>query len=127
VRLPEVIVEPSAAFVVPFVVNQPNFITSSTVTAQVAFLDLDEELIPSDITGKIVVLRGADPGFDWIFSHKIVGLVTKYGGMNSHMAIRCAEFDLPAAIGLGEKLYESLVEARRIQLDCKAKKVTVIT
>ena len=25
--------------------------------------------------------------FDWIFSHNIGGLITKFGGANSHMAI----------------------------------------
>ena len=30
---------------------------------------------------------------------KIKGLITKYGGVNSHMAIRCAELSVPAAIG----------------------------
>ena len=124
VRLPELIVEPSAAYIVPFVVNQPNFITSAIVTAQVIFLDEELDIRPNDLDGKLIALRGADPGFDWIFSHRIVGLVTKYGGMNSHMAIRCAEFELPAAIGLGEKLYESLLGAERIQLDCRAKRIT---
>ncbi len=127
VRLPELIVEPSAAYIVPFVVNQPNFITSSTVAAPVIFLDEELDIHPSDLDGKLVALRGADPGYDWIFSHKIVGLITKYGGMNSHMAIRCAEFELPAAIGLGEKLYESLQESETIQLDCRAKRITVMS
>ena len=47
-----------------------------------------------------------------------MGLITKYGGANSHMAIRAAEMNLPAAIGVGEKLYERLTNTNRIQLDC---------
>ena len=31
---------------------------------------------------KIVLIENADPGYDFIFSHKILGLVTKFGGMN---------------------------------------------
>ena len=37
------------------------------------------------------------------FFHKIKGLITKYGGANSHMAIRAAEIGLPSVIGVGEK------------------------
>ena len=32
-----------------------------------------------------------------------INLITKYGGANSHMAIRCSELNIPAAIGVGEK------------------------
>ena len=34
------------------------------------------------------------------------------------MAIRCAELGIPAAIGIGDKLYESLYEGR-LMIDCK--------
>ena len=33
------------------------------------------------------------------------------------MAIRCAELSIPAAIGIGDKLYDNLKEGRLI-LDC---------
>lgn len=36
-----------------------------------------------------------------IFGYKIKGLITKYGGMASHMAIRCLEIKISAAIGCG--------------------------
>lgn len=49
----------------------------------------------ADITGKIVVVPKADPGYEWIFTKKIRAFITKYGGAASHMAIRCAEFDIP--------------------------------
>ena len=55
------------------------------------------------IDKKIVLIENADPGFDWIFNKKIIALITKYGGANSHMAIRCNELKIPAAIGCGEK------------------------
>ena len=67
---------------------------------------------------KIVAIPNADPGFDWIFSHNIAGLITQYGGANSHMAIRCAELGIPAAIGVGDKIYENLKEGN-IMLDCQ--------
>ena len=58
------------------------------------------------------------PGYDWVFAHAIAGLVTKYGGVNSHMAIRCAEFGIPVAIGCGEQRFEALLKSSRLSLDC---------
>ena len=63
---------------------------------------------------KIVLIENADPGYDFIFSHKILGLVTKFGGMNSHMAIRCSENNIQAAIGVGEKLFNLLSKDKKI-------------
>ena len=34
------------------------------------------------------------------------------------MAIRCAEFGIPAAIGCGEQRFESLIKKDKIILDC---------
>jgi phosphoenolpyruvate-protein kinase (PTS system EI component) len=53
-----------------------------------------------------------------LFGHGIAGLITKFGGANSHMAIRSAEIGLPAAIGVGEKLYEKISQMKRVSLDC---------
>ena len=76
------------------------------------------------ISNKIVLLEKADPGFDWIFSKNISGLITKFGGAASHMAIRCAEFGIPAAIGCGDILYNRLKTAKVVDLDCKNKLLT---
>ena len=95
--------------------SQVNFITRLTIVADFVFLKSDQA---KTISGKIIAIPSADPGFDWIFSHDIAGLITKYGGANSHMAIRCAELGIPAAIGIGDKLYEGLHEGR-LMLDCQ--------
>ena len=100
---------------------RPNFITSKNVYADVAVLDAD---LKRDIKGKIVVIEKADPGYDWIFTKGIAGLITKYGGVASHMAIRCAEFEIPAAIGCGEKLFSFAIKQNKIRLDCKSGKIT---
>ncbi|MGH6661243.1 MAG: PEP-utilizing enzyme, partial [Rhodospirillales bacterium] len=50
---------------------------------------------------------------------------TQYGGANSHMAIRCAEFGLPAAIGCGEKTFEALLEARVVLLNCASRNIEI--
>jgi len=118
IRLPQVLFDEAGVHVVPFQVSQPNFITEKRIDAECVNLSSNDT--PPDITGKIVLIESADPGFDWIFAHKIGGLITKYGGANSHMAIRCAEFTIPAAIGCGEQKYEYCLKARKISLDCTA-------
>ena len=72
------------------------------------------------MNNRIVLIEGADPGYDWIFSQNIAGLITKYGGANSHMAIRCAEFGIPAAIGWGEQRYNAIKNSKQVHLDCSA-------
>ena len=80
-----------------------------------------------ELSGKVVLIESADPGYDWIFSHNIAGLATKFGGANSHMAIRCAELDIPAAIGCGEQLFERMVKASEISLDCGSELIVPIS
>ena len=70
------------------------------------------------ILGMIVCIENADPGYDWIFTKGISGLITKFGGANSHMAIRCGELGIPAAIGCGEELFARLSAGGAVILDC---------
>jgi glutamine kinase len=95
--------------------SQPNFVTSNKIEGAAQQLDPKEN---PDLRGKIVLIPQADPGYDWLFGHDIAGLITQYGGANSHMAIRAAEIGLPAAIGVGEKLYEEIANMRLVELDC---------
>ena len=67
---------------------------------------------------KIVVVENADPGFDWLFHLDISGIITKYGGLGSHIAIRCIESQLPAAIGCGEIIFSKLEDNSIIEMDC---------
>ena len=124
IRLPQVLVDTAGVYVVPFQVSRPNFITEKKVTAEI--LIIQSEISGPSLNGKIIVIEGADPGFDWIFSQKIAGLITKYGGVNSHMAIRCAEFGLPAAIGCGEQRYEKIIRSKKINLDCANDMINII-
>jgi gamma-glutamyl-gamma-aminobutyrate hydrolase PuuD len=39
------------------------------------------------------------------------------------MAIRCAEFEIPAAIGCGEKIYSEVSKMSYLRIDCKAEKI----
>ena len=74
----------------------------------------------------IICIENADPGYDFLFSKNIKGLITKYGGQNSHMAIRCAELNLPALIGVGEKVYNKILENKYVKIDCNLKKIDFI-
>jgi phosphohistidine swiveling domain-containing protein len=116
IRLPQLLTDQAGVYIVPFQVSHPNFITHKKITAPSIVLCSDFNTI--SLNGKVVIIEGADPGFDWIFSQNIAGLITKYGGANSHMAIRCAEFKIPAAIGCGDQRFELLLKASHVYLDC---------
>ena len=113
-----ILFDTAGVYVVPFQVAQPNFITLKSATLDAVFLKTREYKI--NLKNKIVLIDSADPGFDWIFGKSIGGLITKYGGANSHMAIRCAEFGIPAAIGCGEQRFETLKKAKKITIDCSS-------
>lgn len=106
-------------FVIPLHRGAPNFITDQRVEAETIYLGVYSSGAER-LAGRVVCIESADPGYDWIFTRGIAGLVTKYGGANSHMAIRCAEFGLPAAIGCGEQTFERMLAAGKIELDCGA-------
>ena len=80
----------------------------------------------NNLKGAIVCIPNADPGFDWLFSHQIAGLITAWGGLNSHMAIRAGEIGLPAVIGAGEVLYQQWSGAQKLNLDCAGRRVNIL-
>lgn len=104
--------------------SQPNYITQNRVQGEICVIHRDTGL--HDISGKILMIESADPGYDWIFSHNIKGFITKYGGANSHMAIRAGELNLSAVIGVGEKLYNELLKASVLEIDAPKKQVKII-
>jgi len=72
------------------------------------------------------MIENADPGFDWIFSHPIAGFITKYGGANSHMAIRAAELRIPAIVGTGEMMYADCSRSTELHIDCSNRQIQFI-
>lgn len=102
--------------------GSPNFITQKRCIAETVQLPAPEP----DLEGKLVMIRGADPGYDWIFSHSIAGFITAYGGANSHMAIRAAEFGIPAVVGVGEQQFNRYAAARRLSVDCRNRTVVIL-
>ncbi|MDQ7837071.1 MAG: PEP-utilizing enzyme [Thermodesulfobacteriota bacterium] len=125
IKLPHLIRTPGDSDSFELLECKPNFVTSKTVSGEVILLE-EHATWGKNIKGKIVAIRNADPGFDWIFVHGIAGLITQYGGVASHMAIRAAEFGLPAAIGCGEILFKRVSNSRFITLDCSSKRVNII-
>jgi len=104
---------------------EPNFVTQKKIRARIVSLTGDNAF-QEELSGKIIVITSADPGFDWVFSRRIAGLITMYGGVNSHMAIRAAESGLPAAIGIGEFLFEKINQAEMMELDCAGRRIEII-
>jgi phosphoenolpyruvate-protein kinase (PTS system EI component) len=78
------------------------------------------------LANAVVCISHADPGYDWLFAYPIAGLITAWGGANSHMAIRAGELGLPAVIGAGESLYQYWSNAKRLHLDCAGRRVQVL-
>lgn len=121
VALPPLIARPEEVWAFEWPETAPNFITQKQVTAPVVGTEDRERLV-----GSIVCIPNADPGFDWLFAYSIAGLVTAWGGANSHMAIRAGELGLPAVIGAGEVFYRRWSGAQRLHLDCAGRRVEVL-
>ena len=109
---------------ISYYISKPNFITHKKITGD--SINLSNSFQGNELTNKIILIENADPGYDWIFSKNPLGLITKFGGVASHMAIRCNELRLPAAIGCGEVLYEQLHNATKLMLDCKNGQIIIL-
>lgn len=119
--LPPLIAKPEDVWAFEWPETAPNFITQKQVTATVVGCDARQWL-----AGAVVCIPNADPGFDWLFAYPIAGLITAWGGANSHMAIRAGELGLPAVIGAGEVNYRRWSVAQRLHMDCAGRRVEVL-
>ena len=114
--LPEVIYGVGDIDVIEVDENNPCFITHKNTVAEKVNLDTE---IDRDLSGKIVLLTKADSEHEWIFKKNIAGLITKYGETSSQTSILCAQYNIPAAIGCGEQLYQKVLTMKKIELNCK--------
>jgi len=122
IKLPSLIINAEDIYSFILEKEEANFVTLKNVTAKV--IDLQSGGI---CDGKIICIKSADPGYDYLFSKNIKGLITCYGGANSHMAIRCAELGIPAVIGCGEKMFYKYKKANLLKIDAANKHVMVIS
>ena len=120
IKIPDVISETKDIFISYENDGSANFIGTKRIFGKNIFLKSTKK---QKLENKIICIENADPGYDYIFNRKILGLITKYGGVNSHMSIRCSELSIPAAIGIGEKRFEELKNQKFINLDCESKKI----
>ncbi|MFH1386568.1 MAG: PEP/pyruvate-binding domain-containing protein [bacterium] len=125
IKLPQLITTSDDAEMINMFKSKPNYVTQKKITAEVVHLKSLEGSLKLD--NRVVLIENADPGFDWIFSRRIKGLITKYGGAASHMTIRCAELGLPAAIGCGENLFEKIKKSNMIELNCENETIKTIS
>ena len=124
VRLPAVIVQQDDVYSFYLEKNKANFITLKSINSEVV---LEKDIPNTSVKNKIVCIKSADPGYDYLFSKNIAGLITCYGGANSHMAIRCAELSIPAVIGCGEADFTKYSKAKVLEIDSANKNVKVLS
>ncbi|MEJ6396451.1 PEP/pyruvate-binding domain-containing protein [Yoonia sp. 208BN28-4] len=125
VWLPTLITTPDDVTAFKIHDSEPNFVTRNTAAGPIVSLTAGSDNHAA-LAGAVVFIPNADPGFDWLFAHNIGALVTAYGGVNSHMAIRAGELGLPAVIGAGEKLFAQWAKAKRIRVDCAARRIEIL-
>jgi phosphoenolpyruvate synthase/pyruvate phosphate dikinase len=124
IKLPSVIVNQDDIYSFFLEKDEANFITLKKIKAQ---LIKEDNLLDNNLEGKIISIKSADPGYDYLFSKNIGGLITCYGGANSHMAIRCAEIGIPAVIGCGENSFAKYNNAKNLEIDASNKQVKILS
>jgi phosphoenolpyruvate-protein kinase (PTS system EI component) len=124
IKLPTIILNPEDIYGFYLEEDEPNFITLNSIKSNII---LEKDIITENLNNKIVFIESADPGYDFLFTKNIGGLITQFGGANSHMAIRCAELGLPAVIGSGEKNFSFWSNAQVLELNCADRQVRIIS
>lgn len=116
-KFAHIISRPRDIYVATMNRSVPNFIGLGAATGPVIQLEANSSSSVS-LTDSIVCIENADPGFDWIFTKSLAALVTRFGGANSHMAVRCAELSIPAAVGCGDQIFDRISRASQAELNC---------
>ena len=123
IKLPHILTDPKHIYVGTMSDSIPSFIGSSIVSGEIIALNEYSDC-SEDLYRKIVLILNADPGYDWIFTREIAGLITCFGGPNSHMSVRCAELNIAAAIGCGENTYNNLLQQKTTDLNCLSRTIS---
>ena len=122
-KLPNLITDENDIYSFQLEYNEPNFVTLNKTRGELMY---ESGVAKKEMRDKIICIKSADPGFDYLFSKGIKGLITCYGGANSHMAIRCAEIGIPAVIGCGEQRFNKYIKSKFIEIDCLNKTVKIL-
>ncbi|TDR47473.1 PEP-utilizing family enzyme [Tahibacter aquaticus] len=122
-RLPTVFDPRCTVQQVEIAAGTPTFVGNGRAAAPLVVVDMQTR--PAAVPLRAVLaIASADPGYDWIFARQPAGLITAFGGPNSHMAIRCAELGVPAILGLGWERWQRLSQAKLLEIDTQALAVT---
>ena len=120
IKLPDVISSKNDLLNFELVQSRGNYIGRGNIVGRI--VKYNPKMNINRLNNSIVLIDSADPGYDFLFSFNIKGLVTKYGGPNSHMAIRCYEENVLACIGYGAS-FDNLNNSKNLFLDCDNKKI----
>ena len=124
IKLPNIILQETDIYMFNEKKISPTYVGKKNVNGNIVTINGMSKKINLD--NKIVFIYNADPGYDFIFTKKIKGLITAYGGPNSHMFIRCNEIGIPAAIGVGDKNFNKLKKSNKIFLNCVEQEIKSI-
>ena len=119
-ELPDVILDSNNFLFFENLNTKPNYIGQSKTKGNIIFVNQNNKKL---LNNKIVLLPNADPGWDWVFNLPIKGLITKYGGPNSHMAIRASEKNITSVFGVGETIFQQIMESNILEIDPLSKKM----
>ena len=119
-ELPDIITNSSDFLFFENLNTKPNFVGQSIVKAELSHISEKKHQLYKN---KIILLPNADPGWDWILNLPIKGMVTKYGGPNSHMAIRASEKNITSVFGVGDDLFKELQNSKILEIDPLNKKL----
>lgn len=124
IKLPDLLRNQQEIYSYTLAQNSANYISLEEAQGEIVCEELLKDI---SLNNSIACIRSADPGYDFIFTKGVAGLITCYGGANSHMAIRCAELNIPAVIGVGEQEFNKILNASVININCKTQNIKIIS
>lgn len=122
VKLPDLISDETDLYCFEEITAKPNFITSLNIQSDTLYVSDIQSLNLNDLEGRIILKETMEPGCDWIFLYPIAGIITKFGGVASHIAIRCRELNIPAVIGCGN-YFDILKNYSKVKIDSLNQKI----
>ncbi|WP_191621190.1 PEP-utilizing enzyme [Marinihelvus fidelis] len=120
--LPDLLVSPDEVFAHTQVQPEGHYFGQGVISGETLVIN---DARPGRLRGRIVVLEAADPGYEFLFGSEIAALVTCYGGVNSHMAVRCQESGTPGVLGIGSDRFRRLLTAQQVTIDFDSRRLEI--